>query len=50
MVEYARNDYLRDSAEDYEVWLLNKDWLPLPTVRLSKENGPLILTCRFHNN
>ena len=48
-VEYARNDYLRDSVEDYEVWLLNKDWLPLPTIRLSKENGPLILTCRFHN-
>ena len=49
-VEHARNDYLRDSADDYEVWLLNKDWQPFPSIQLSKENGPLILTCRYHNN
>jgi hypothetical protein len=49
-IEHARYDYLRDTTNDYKVWLLNNNWQPFPSVQLSKENGPLILTCRYHNN
>ena len=49
-VEYARNDYLRDSMNDYDMWLLNKEWLVTPTIRLTNKQGPVILTCRSRHN
>ena len=49
-VEYARNDYLRDSMNDYDMWLLNKEWLVTPTIRLTNKQGPVILTCRSKHN
>ena len=48
-VEHARNDFLRSSVNDYDYWLLNKDWYVLPTIKISKTRGPVVLTCRYHS-
>ena len=48
-VEHARNDFLRSSITDYEHWLLNKEWYILPTIRIIKGVGAVVLTCNYHH-
>ena len=48
-VKYARNDYVWSSISDYDYWLLNKEWYVLPTIKLTKTHGPVVLTCRYHS-
>ena len=45
----TRDDYVRDSDEDYEDLLLNPAWKVLPSLAYVEGKGPEVLTCREHN-
>jgi hypothetical protein len=47
-VEHARDDYFRESINEYDVWLYNPDWKVLPTIVFVK-GYPRILTCKDHD-
>ena len=41
-------DYLRESNNDYDMWLHNPDWKVLPTIYFV--DGYLrVLTCKYHD-
>ena len=47
-VEHSRDDFVRESLEDYNMWLYNHNWKILPTIVFV--NGyPRVLTCKDHN-
>ena len=48
LTETARIDYIRKDGEDKDFVLGNKDWPVQSSVKLSEENGLMILTCRHH--
>ena len=45
----TRDDYVRDSDDDYEDLLLNPAWKVLPSLAYVEGKGPEVLTCREHN-
>ena len=48
-VVHTRDDFIRDSIDDYDMWLCNLNWQILPTVVFV--NGyPRVLTCKDHDN
>jgi hypothetical protein len=47
-VEPSRDDYLRDSAIDYDNWLLNPKWKVSPSIAFV-DGTPYILSCKSHN-
>ena len=47
-VDPARDDYLRETTNDYNKWLGNVQWKVMPTIVM--ENGlPFILSCKDHD-
>lgn len=47
-VEHSRDDFVRESLDDYDMWLYNCNWKILPTIVFV--NGyPRVLTCKGHN-
>ena len=48
LIETSRNDYLRDSLEDYDTVLMNDKWKVRPTVELVDGKGLSIMVCRYH--
>ena len=45
----SRDDYVRESKDEYDSILLNNDWKVLPCVMIDLEKGPVVMTCRNHN-
>ena len=48
-VKTMREDYIRDSSDTYENWLLNPLWKISPATMLDMQEGLVILTCNDHN-
>ena len=46
--ENSRFDWIRVDGEEEDMVLLNKNWLCLPSVRLSNDTGLCALMCRHH--
>ena len=47
-IEHPRDDYLRESYNDYDMWLHNPDWKVSPTIDFV-DGYPRILTCKDHD-
>ena len=45
----ARDDYIRTTYSDYDVWLLNPDWKVMPSIVIDIQKGPVSLTCHDHD-
>ena len=48
-IDPARDDFIRDKFEDYDLWLYNPNWRILPSTSF-KDGHPQIMTCHDHNN
>lgn len=48
LVDSARDDYIRDSIDEYDEWLHNDSWKVRPTIVFS-DGTPVILSCKDHN-
>jgi hypothetical protein len=44
-----RDDYLREE-NDHDMWLMNPNWIIMPSLIITEGKGPRVMTCRFHNN
>lgn len=49
-VDSSRLDYIRKDEEDHDYILLNRDWPILPSVRLTRDGGLIVCTCRHHGS
>ena len=47
-VRSVRDDFVRNKG-DYDVWLYNPEWGVKPSIVLTSEAGPVIMSCRNHN-
>jgi hypothetical protein len=47
--DHMHEGYFR-KENDYDCILLNPDWPILPTLIITENNGPIILTCSLHGN
>ena len=46
-IEHMLNEYIRESNNEYDIWLHNPDWKLLPTISFV-DGYPLVLTCKYH--
>ena len=49
-VNSSRDDYIRESQEEYDVLLLNPSWKVLPSIAFIEGKGPHVMTCREHDD
>ena len=47
-IEHTHDDYLRESNNDYDMWLHNPDWKVLLTIYFVG-GYPRVLTCKDHD-
>ena len=48
-VDSSRDDYVRESIDQYDVLLLNPSWRVLPSISFIEGKGPHVMTCREHD-
>ena len=49
-VDSSRDDYVRDSTDEYDVLLLNPEWRVLPSIAFIEGKGPHVMICREHDD
>jgi len=50
VVTSARDDYVREEGIEDDIWLLNPNWKVKPSIAFIDGLGPVVLTCRDHEN
>ena len=48
LIETSRNDFLRDSLDEYDTVLMNDNWRIRPSVELVDGKGLSVMVCRYH--
>lgn len=49
LIETSRLDYFREDGEKHDVVLMNEEWPILPSVKLARGKGIMVLVCREHS-
>ena len=48
-VDYARNDYDKYTKNDFDYFILNKDFNVVPSIYFDNNGTPVVLSCRDHH-